>query len=319
MERERGLAIEDEAIAWHLRLNDADAQGWRDFVLWLETSPDHRDAYDRLTMEDANLSAALDYPAPGAHHEHGADVLVTRRRMILAGGVAAMLAAGMAVAPSLIGTSAHYVVETSPGAHRTVALSDGSRIVLNGGTRLVLDRNNARVAMLERGEAIFHIVHNATAPFEVQSGSVTLRDMGTVFNVVRSQTQFAVAVAEGEVLYRPDHEGVSLKPGVALSAGADGAQPILSHAPVENIGGWTRGRLDFRNAPLSVVTEDVERSIGLPLAIAPALSTARFTGTVRTDATPDTVVARLAALAGVNVTHDGARRILVPAGADATD
>ncbi|QHL90470.1 hypothetical protein GVO57_06010 [Sphingomonas changnyeongensis] len=78
-----------------------------------------------------------------------------------------------------------------------MTLADGSRVDLNGGTRIALDRGNPRFARLERGEALFTIVHDEARPFEVHAGDAVLRDLGTVFDVVREPDRLRVAVAEG--------------------------------------------------------------------------------------------------------------------------
>src|SRR3546814_6237810 len=56
-------------------------------------------------------------------------------------------------------------IETAPGEHRTVTLADGSTIAINGASRLVLDDDRQRFARLERGEAMFHVVHKDDEPF----------------------------------------------------------------------------------------------------------------------------------------------------------
>ena len=54
-------------------------------------------------------------------------------------------------------SSQPYAVETAPGEQRAVQLADGSEIVLAGGSRVTLDRADARVAGTE-GERPMQLV-----------------------------------------------------------------------------------------------------------------------------------------------------------------
>ncbi len=49
--------IVDHAILWHLRLRDASEAEWRDLVRWLESSPEHAAAYDRIVTDDVLVDA----------------------------------------------------------------------------------------------------------------------------------------------------------------------------------------------------------------------------------------------------------------------
>ncbi|WP_204309887.1 FecR family protein, partial [Klebsiella michiganensis] len=70
---------------------------------------------------------------------------------------------------------------TAAGERREVALTDGSKMILNGDTRVAMI--DARHAELIEGEALFEVRHDAAHPFIVKTGDVTLEDAGTVFNV----------------------------------------------------------------------------------------------------------------------------------------
>jgi len=306
-------AVVDEAIAWHLALDDAGADEWRQFVAWLEADPAHAEAYDRLTLDDDALSpdlieVAFPPPAPPAPR---------RRAWLRYGGVgggivAAAAAAWLTLLPATAPSSAPYVIETQPGVHRSVKLADGSRVEMNGNTRIALDRAQPRRATLERGEAIFRVVHHPDQPFELRSGAVTLRDVGTVFNVIRAGPRFRVAVAEGAVLYQPEQDAVPLKQGMVLVAHEGENRVTISHVDTDSVGGWSHGHLDFRNTTLDVVAEDVARSIGTPVAVAPALAGQYFTGTLRLNRPPDEVLRSLASLADASLQRDGPGWMIAP-------
>src|SRR5690606_15500656 len=121
--------------------------------------------------------------------------------------------------------------------------------VVNGGTHIVLDREDERIAELVRGEAHFTVVHDAADPFIVTVGESRLVDIGTVFNVVRQDEDLRVAVAEGAVRYE-GQESVELAAGQAMHRMADGRIEVIRQ-PVGAIGGWVDGMLVYDRAPLA--------------------------------------------------------------------
>jgi len=305
--------VMDEAIAWHLGLEQAGADEWRHFIAWLEASPAHQEAYDRLTLDDAALAAAVIDPAVPALPE----AYPAKRGWLRYGGAAgglfaAAAAAWMALMPAVVSHPDLYSIETGPGQRHSVTLTDGTSIDMNGGTKVVLDRNSPRVATLERGEAVFHVVHHADQPFEVHSGSVTLRDVGTVFNVVRTGPKLRVAVAEGAVMFQPNKEKVHLGKGQALAMREGDDHVELSRVSVQSVGGWTGNRLDYRQVALATVAEDVSRSTGVQLAVAPSMAATPFTGTLRIDRSSEDVMRSLAALAGAELHRDGPHWMIRP-------
>ena len=305
--------IVDQAIAWHLRLGNATAADWRSFTLWLENAA-HRDAYDRVTLDDAMLAPVLEL-----HDEPANDRLPARRRFRLAAAGGGALAAGLLVAlmvPAELPTSdGLYTVETPAGARRKVTLRDGTIIELNGGTRVTLDRNNGRYAMLDRGEAAFQVHHNAAQPFEVRSGGSTISDVGTVFNVAREGPQLNVEVAEGAVAFErtgAPGDGTMLKPGMALAIRDDERQEEahLSRLATVAVSGWRRGLLTYREVPLAQVARALERSTGAKLQLAEALAERRFTGTIQLAGGPEAVIPRMASLIDARLEHRGGTWLL---------
>jgi transmembrane sensor len=298
----------DQAIAWHVGLETAGAEEWRAFVAWLDADPAHREAYDRLTLVDSELTPPAEYApvAPPVPRR-----VWPQRVMWGVSTLAAAAAAWIALVPQT-GHSALYAVETAPGAHREVTLADGTRVALNGGTRLVLDHADSRRATLERGEAMFDVVHHADQPFELIVGGVTLRDVGTRFNVKSRSGNMEVAVAEGAVLFQPDAEAVALTRGMSLAQQANAREVRVSRVDADAVGGWQRGVLDFREVPLGVVAEDVSRSTGEPIRVAVTMAEQPFTGTLRIDRAPGDIVASLAALAGGSSRRDGPSWVIEP-------
>ncbi|MDB5736743.1 MAG: hypothetical protein JWO65_411 [Sphingomonas bacterium] len=293
-----------EAIDWHLTLETADTDRWHAFVLWLEADADHRAAYDRVTQDDALLQSHPLAPAvPLASVPMRAPLRPARRRA-WAAGLVALMAAGAATFVTLRPRAApsRYAIESTARAGRSVQLADGTRITLNRATRLLLDRNDPRVAVLELGEATFAVHHDAAAPFEVTAAGQMIQDVGTVFDVVANGDRLSVGVAEGSVLYQPHGAAVVLKPGMTLRT-RPGGPAELGRMDKTAIGGWRHGVLQFADAPLDDVVADVGRATGVAVRIAPSLAERRFSGVLRADRDPRDVVETLAALSGTTATQ----------------
>ncbi|MBJ6123507.1 FecR family protein [Sphingomonas mollis] len=301
-----------DAVAWHLRLPTASADEWLVFTAWLEADAAHARAYDALSRADAELEDALvppdwsDHVPPVAAND---DRPPARRRWVMGafGGLAAVGLAGAVLMLNEEPASAARIVETPAGIRRAIVLADGSRIEMNGSTRLAIDERASRLVTLERGEATFRVTHDAARPFVVQSGETRLQDVGTVFNVTRVGPHLGVQVAEGAVLFQPDRDRIMLTSGAALSH-VDGEAPRMSGIAVGDVGGWRQGRLVFQQTPVRLVAAALARSTGATVDVAPALADTPFTGSIRTTGDADRIVPRAAALIGARAVQNGAGR-----------
>jgi transmembrane sensor len=289
----------DGAIAWHLRLGDADEAEWQAFVEWLERDPIHRVEFDRVELADAEIGDAIGRstgPPPVK------DVEPLRWRWPLAGAFAAVAATLLFVFfsySSVVPVRAFTTVQTSAGEQRTLTLADGSRLYLNGGTRVVLDRNNPRYAQVEQGEASFEVVHHADRPFTVRVGDATIQDVGTIFNVAIQGVGFELGVAEGAVIFNPDAENVKLTRGATLRVRSTEEPVLLGSVDPKSIGAWRRGQLVYDGEPLQNVADDIGRALGTRVSLSPAIAARPFTGVIIIDHDERAFFHRLAALLAV--------------------
>lgn len=305
--------METAALDWVIRLRDPGFDGWEEFEAWLAGDPARAEAYHRLAIADQDMAGLL-ASTPPAPAEAPADIVPLRRpalsRRAWLGGAIAASVAGLIGFGMIERQPSLYQIETAPGMRRTVTLDDGSRIALNGGTRITLDHKDPRHATLERGEALFDVVHDDKAPFKVLVGDATLVDVGTSFNVVRDGRVTAVQVAEGAVVYNPDSEAVRLDAGRRLRA-VDGDPHIeLAAVAPGAVAGWREGRLIYDGQTMADVAADLSRWSGETVRADPRVAGQRFRGVLSLGRDHD--VAGLAALLDVDVRRSGREWILSP-------
>jgi transmembrane sensor len=294
--------IEREALAWLVRINDPAFDQWDDWDRWLAADERHAETYWRLAEAEADAVEAL----KSAPRRSVASVVARRtfafpRRPAIAAALAVLVLGGLWFTWSA--RPQPWSIETAPGEQRTVVLADGSRVSLDGATRLTLDRRDPRDVTLAAGRALFEVVHDDRDPFRVDVGDTTLTDLGTTFDVTRLSGGTRVSVSDGVVRVDQDGASATLNPGDSVLATPRGLE--RRSLPPEEVAGWREGRLSYTDETLAVVAQDLERALNRPVRVSPLLSDRRFSGSLSTRAAPADLKARLSRLLGVSIVEDG--------------
>ncbi len=269
---------------------------------WENADGRHRAELRRISTAWTGLDAVRTQPDLNAM----ADAIVARaragrkaRRRITWFSTALATAAAMAIGFVGWNRLARPVVETRivvsesvrilDSTVRRMTLPDGSVAELNGSSRIEVEFTaSERRVRLADGEAHFIVAKNPDRPFFVTAGSVTVRAVGTAFNVRLASAAIEVLVTEGKVQIEhvspaaPEVAAVagteSLRTGVStvttlasttpapLVAGqraviersAASAAPAVAindvgRAEIDEALGWQTTRLIFSNTPLEEV------------------------------------------------------------------
>ena len=210
--------------------------------------------------------------------------------------------------------------KTERAAHRDIPLPDGSRVRLGAKSQLFVNfTSQARYLVLEGGEAFFEVAKDSNRPFLVQAGEVTIRAVGTEFNVRRVMDQTIVAVTEGSVdvlqprqTARPiPSKAIRLVAGEQVSIGP--LEPVVAVKQIEAkaVGGWQEGRLEFADEPLGMVIDTINRYSRRDVVISDqAVNEFRFTGTVSREHIDDWLLA-LSEIFPVDVRRVGDETVLI--------
>jgi len=311
--------VAEEAAQWFARLQGEAATGddWLAFERWLQSSPAHARAYERLE----GLWVDLEY-APVVRDLGGRPLLAARRRGPARRDVRAVRrrawwGAGAAVAASLaaaitVGLRPAPVADraesfqTAAGQTRQITLADGTHVRLNAASTITvsLGRDARRVRMGD-AEAVFDVAHDATRPFLIGVGDRQVRVVGTEFNLRHRADVVALTVRRGIVEVRP--ADAPQAPPTRVTVGqelthVDGAPgQLLKSADPDAAFAWLSGQLIYRDQPLSDVAVDLSRHFATPVRVADGRTAAlRFSGVLVTDSEPD-VLRRLQAYAPVRV------------------
>ena len=299
----QGNPHDDEAaMVWVVRLGDPAFTDWQTFTAWLEADPRHNALYEKVALADRDLGEVFTAAPPllAPSNDNPAPRPRFARRSLPGWSAAAVaLLIAFTAYPLLQHRDFAYDVTTAPGQQRTIALADGTRVELNGSTRLTLHRGNTRLASLAAGEATFTVIHAKAKPFTVQVGADRIEDVGTVFNVIRTGPVTDVGVAEGAVLYKARAEAVTLTAGQALHVAPATRRLVRSTAASDTIATWRRGRLVYRSSRIDRVAADVSRYLGVPVIPDPVVAQRTFDGVIVLDHDPKRLFARLGPLLDV--------------------
>jgi len=193
---------------------------------------------------------------------------------------------------------------TNTGIQKMVKLPDGSSAFLDSETTLSVQfSDNSRRIDLKKGRAMFSVTHDPDHPFVVSSNNITVRALGTQFDVYKATgNRISVSVTEGSVqvdLKDTEKSGAAHRaPGASagqtdtdLEPGPEGNTGNLSLAGTVLASGqgmtidensntyeirpideqrhnsWIDGRLYFYMTPLSEVIEEVNRYLDSKIVI----------------------------------------------------
>ncbi|WP_327754695.1 FecR domain-containing protein [Sphingobium sp. SJ10-10] len=295
--------MNEEALGWVIRTRDPEFADWEAFTTWLEADPARAPVYDALMAADADLAGIVPAePVTIATPANDAGSRGWRPVRWLAGGAIAAALVGV-VSVGLLNRPDIYTVTTRPGETRSIALDDGTRVELNGGTTMRFDRHDARFAALDSGEAAFTVQHDAANPFRVTVGDALFEDAGTVFNIVHTGGATRIAVSEGKVIYNPKAEAIALPAGRGLSEDESGLR--VMDIATDAVASWRQGRLTYANAPVTQISADIARSLGVRLNATPGAGAVRFTGTIRLDRDTVRFFGQAAPLMGLSAVKQG--------------
>lgn len=322
--------VTEQASGWWVLLNEGEAADAdrRAFAEWVSRSPERVGAY----LQAAQVSHVLRSPhtqwpatpveeligaaaASGVTRLSGAADSAKRSRSLTRLVPRLAIAALLAMVVAAVGLYFYPRAErfeTALGEQRSITLSDGSMVTLNTSSAIEVrfGESQRRVALLE-GEALFQVAHDARRPFEVMVREITVRAVGTQFNVDRHSPATEVMVVEGRVQVSAGSARVPLDAGQQLTLAPRGT-PQISRANVAAATAWTQRELIFENRPVAEIAAELNRYNRHVIDIqGDALRAEEVTGVFQSH-DPESFLAFMKRIPGVTVEQsaDGSRYVV---------
>ena len=288
----------DQAADWLVRLTagdatDADRDAWR---RWLAADPEHARAWagiETLTQKFGVVPprvglAALDRPQSLARRR-ALEKLVL---LVSVGG------AGWLGYRHLAADADGTLLHTGKEAPREVLLADGTRVVLDAGTRLeVAFDATQRLLVLGEGRVLVETAADPAVrhrPFVVATRDGRLTALGTRFSVRQCSQGSRLAVYDGAVEIRPRDPAAGVQVLQAGQRTRFDAGSIAPARPVdEQMAAWASGMLFADRMPLGAFVEQLAHYRHGWLRCDPAVAGLRISGAFPLDDT-DRVLAALA-------------------------
>jgi transmembrane sensor len=191
--------------------------------------------------------------------------------------------------------------QTAVGERRTVALQDGSRILLDSNSEVdIRYSQTARAVTLAKGRARFDVAHDRARPFAVAAGTETVTAVGTSFDVELRGTKVLVTLVQGRILITDGSDRairreqasapIELSAGQQLVISTD-RKPVIAPADFAVTQAWQAGRLIFRGERLADAVEQINRYTDHPIAVDPSAASFPVSGVFNTGDTKSFVSA----------------------------
>ncbi|WP_114748194.1 FecR family protein [Pleomorphovibrio marinus] len=156
-----------------------------------------------------------------------------------------------------------------PGIKSNLTLQDGSKVILNSGSRLKYLKNFEpdRREIELYGEAYFEVSNQPKRPFKVKTGQVTTIALGTSFNIKAFEREdLDISLVSGSVKVNIDTgqlEQVYLSPGEMVNIGYQDQQVSKRPFAIESTIAWTKKTIVFDHTSIPTIVRTLENWYGV--------------------------------------------------------
>jgi transmembrane sensor len=286
-------AIAEQAGEWFIenRSGPMDRETSARFMAWLQISAVHVETYLRVASLAPDFAAAAkrtktpleallaraqadnvrDFDASSLESVH--ERVQSRRPRVWALAAAAALVGVTIAAIWSIRDGERFglprTYRTAYGERRAQPLPDGSVLHLNTDSEITVRYSpGERLVSVDRGQALFEVVHDPQRRFRVQAGQAEIIAVGTQFDVYRQAAAIRVTVVEGSVAVHADRfpaRTVRLDAGNQLEVRDSVGTP--HHVDARATVAWLTRQIAFEEEPLGAVAAEFNRYSRIQLVI----------------------------------------------------
>jgi len=290
MKQNTAEQIDREAAAWaakHDRDNLTTTESV-EFRQWLESDPRALGAYGRIRAVDLHMhrARALSSERLWAQFQPSAGAALPSRRRLFTGMAAAASVA--AVSLGVFYTQQARELNTRKGEIRSVALEDGSVLILNSQTHIQISlKDTLRKVSVLAGEVLFQIAKD-TRPFVVSVGTARIVSEAATFCVRKlDRAPLEILVDAGKLSLNPAPKSAKAIPLAASTHTVVSDQAVLradnlGQADIERNLAWRNGQIIFDGEPLDEAIRAFSRYSDTRIVVeAPAFRQERIAGMFR--------------------------------------
>lgn len=174
------------------------------------------------------------------------------------------------------------IVTTGPSETAKVTLPDGTLVTINNESSLTYNYESGIRAVECDGEAFFDVAHDPDHPFIVSNGDLSVRCLGTSFDMkaYHDDPLVTVALASGRICATAGKSSVTIDPDNIVEyvrqTGKVSTRKISSSDYTE----WTDGYLRFDNETLASIGRTLQRKYGVRIDIPESVASERISGNV---------------------------------------
>ncbi len=220
-------------------------------------------------------------------------------------------------------TTGFNTVVVPYGKRSNIELSDGTKVWLNSGSKLiypVVFAENKREVFLE-GEGIFDVSHNKNKPFYVIAKDHEIQVLGTVFNVSNYSNEGSIETTlksgSVQINYKGDsflrrNESVKIKPGTSAKYNKTTKQISSKTVDVSNYFSWREGLFIFKKDDLGHIVKRLSRYYNVKISVDDELLAKQtFTGSLDLKENIDQVLEAIKETTNLEYTNISPSKIII--------
>ena len=175
--------------------------------------------------------------------------------------------------------NSYTTIATPKAAEYHLTLPDGSEVWLNSSSsvRYATAFSGKLRKVYLTGEAYFEVAKNKKRPFHVEANGVTIKVLGTHFNVTSYKPGIVqTALLEGSVIVEAKNKQAKLKPGQQVVA--SNQHLLVSAADTEEAVAWKNGFFKFQDEDIKSIMEKVAMWYDIEVEFQDNTDTQKFCG-----------------------------------------
>jgi hypothetical protein len=182
----------------------------------------------------------------------------------------------------------YNTLSTPRGSQYKVVLDDGSEVWLNASSSLRFPgifKGDKREVEL-KGEGYFEVAKNKAKPFHVKVGEMTIKVLGTHFNINAYSNENAIktTLLEGSVKIMKGKAEALLKPGEQGVLERNSAQLQIKKVDMQEVMAWKNGLFQFDGADIVTIMNQISRWYDVDVVYSGKVPVRHFEGKISRDA-----------------------------------